>query len=67
MRLRVNGEIGDYTLPAPTIAGLLKHLGHPPERVAVERNGVLVPRAEHAQTELVDDDTLEVVTLVGGG
>jgi sulfur carrier protein len=35
--------------------------------VAVERNGDVVPRAEHAATALAEGDVLEIVHLVGGG
>jgi thiamine biosynthesis protein ThiS len=35
--------------------------------VAVEVNRQVVPRREHEQAELADGDTVEVVTLVGGG
>jgi thiamine biosynthesis protein ThiS len=42
-------------------------LGPRPEVVAVERNGRIVRRALHAETVLCVGDTLEVVTLVGGG
>ena len=50
-----------------TVADLIASLELVPEQVAVERNGVLVPRATHAATKLVDGDSLELVTLVGGG
>jgi sulfur carrier protein len=36
-------------------------------RVAVERNGEIVPKSRHAQTALAEDDRLEVVVAVGGG
>lgn len=37
------------------------------DRVAVEHNGVIVPRADWAQTVLSTGDRLEVVHFVGGG
>jgi sulfur carrier protein len=37
------------------------------KRVAVERNGDIVPRGLHAATELADGDRLEIVVAVGGG
>jgi thiamine biosynthesis protein ThiS len=46
---------------------LLRELGIPPLRVAVERNEELVPRTEYDATLLQDDDRLEIVTFVGGG
>ncbi|WP_435017286.1 sulfur carrier protein ThiS [Tundrisphaera sp. TA3] len=66
MTITLNGERRD--LPGPlTVAGLLDHLGLKPERVAVERNRDLVPRAQHQGVEIAEGDVLEVVTLVGGG
>lgn len=50
-----------------TVAGLLDELGLADQRVAVERNRDVIPRAEHTQTELGAGDRLEVVTFVGGG
>jgi len=62
----INGEA--RTVPAPaTIADLVAELGLQPGQVAVERNKVLVRRAEHPTTALVDGDRLEIVTLFGGG
>jgi len=64
--ITLNGEPKD--VPAPlTVADLLRHLGVKPEHVAVERNRDLVPRARHAAEPIAQGDTLEVVTLVGGG
>jgi sulfur carrier protein len=37
------------------------------KRIAVERNGEVVPRGRFADTQLAEGDRLEVVTLVGGG
>jgi thiazole synthase len=64
--VRLNGEARE--LPAGlTVAGLVALLELTPERVAVERNRALVPRAAHAGTAVEPGDELEVVTLVGGG
>ena len=37
------------------------------KRVAVERNGEIVPRSQYAQIDLRDGDQLEIVVAVGGG
>ena len=59
--MKVNGE--ERSLPQEgTVLGLLRELGHDPQRVAVEKNGTIVPRAA-----LTDADHLEVVCFVGGG
>jgi len=50
-----------------TLAGLLESLGLPAGRVAVERNGRIVPRERYGEILLAEGDRLEVVTLVGGG
>ena len=63
---RVNGEL--LTLPAgTTLADLLRERGWAGKRVAVERNGEIVPRSLHAQTTLAEGDVLEIVVAVGGG
>lgn len=66
MQITVNDENRDIS-PGSTIADLLNELGLRPKFVAVERNLELIPRARHAECELVENDRLEVVTLVGGG
>ena len=38
-----------------------------PQRIAVERNGEIVPRRTYGETVLQDGDVLEIVSFVGGG
>ncbi len=52
---------------AATIADLIRELDLAPEKVAVERNGAIVPRSTLAEAPLADGDTLEIVHFVGGG
>jgi thiazole synthase len=66
VKITLNGERREVPEPL-TVAGLLRHLGVKPEHVAVEVNRDLVTRRRHDQTEICEDDVLEVVTLVGGG
>ena len=66
MTIVLNGEPRD-TPASTTLAALLRELELPAQRVAVEVNQELVPRAKHESFELHDGDSLEVVTLVGGG
>jgi thiamine biosynthesis protein ThiS len=66
MRITVNGQELELQDGA-TVSALVATLSLPATRVAVERNRELVRRADHAQTTLCEGDTLEVVTLVGGG
>lgn len=50
-----------------TLSRLLDTLGLTGRKVAVERNGEIVPRSRYAITMLADGDRLEVVQFVGGG
>lgn len=50
-----------------TIRALIEHLGLAAGPVAVERNGEVVPRADHATTALAQGDVVEIVHFVGGG
>ena len=64
--MKVNGN--ERAVPAEgTVLALLKELGHDPQRVAVEKNGTIIPRAQFAEEKLTDADHLEVVCFVGGG
>lgn len=54
------------TLPR-TLADYLADAGFDSRRVAVERNGEIVPKRLYGETVLADGDTLEVVGFVGGG
>ena len=66
MRVHVNGE--DREMPeGATVGDLIRTIGADDGPVAVERNQMIVPRAEHASTVLQDGDELEVVHFVGGG
>src|SRR5438270_12566926 len=65
-QITVNQE--PQSLPEPaTVAALLDRLGFDSRRVAVEVNCLVVPRARHAEHSLRPGDTVEIVTLVGGG
>lgn len=50
-----------------TIQELLEQRGCRLDRVAVERNGQIVPKKEYPDTKILPEDTLEIVTFVGGG
>jgi thiazole synthase len=52
---------------AATIADLVRELELAPEKVAVERNGAIVPRSTLAEAALAEGDVLEIVHFVGGG
>ena len=66
MRLTINGK--EQTLDdGLTLAQLVEQLGMKSDRVAVERNREIVPRAQWGDTSLSDGDRLEIVHFVGGG
>src|SRR3954451_13429150 len=66
IEIRLNGEA--QSLPSSlTVLQLLEHFGLPSERVAVEENRVIVPKASWAAQLLSAGDQIEVVHFVGGG
>jgi len=66
LQLRINGELRSFEHVA-SVADLVRALALGGKRVAVERNGEIVPKSGHASTLLVDGDELEIVVAVGGG
>lgn len=66
MEIIVNGE-AQRLAAAFTVATLLEARGMAGKRVAVERNGEIVPKSRHADTALADGDQIEIVVAVGGG
>lgn len=51
----------------PTLMQLLKELDLQADRIALEVNGQIVPRARWPETTLANGDRLEMVHFVGGG
>ncbi len=66
MELLINGESRQFRSPL-TVGELVLALNHAGKRIAVERNGEIVPRGRHAETMLADGDRIEIVVAVGGG
>ena len=64
--LKVNGADRRF-VPPLTVQKLVGELGIEGKRIAIERNGEIVPRSRHAEVVLADGDRLEVVVAVGGG
>jgi len=62
----INGEPRSFD-HALHFEALVGHLGLTGKRIAVERNGEIVPRSQFAARELADGDRLEIVVAVGGG
>lgn len=65
-QLLINGESRAF-VSLPSVAELLADMGLTGKRLAVERNGEIVPKGRHAETRLQDGDKLEIVVAVGGG
>jgi len=62
----INGAARDFP-QAVSVAGLIKDMGLGGKRIALERNGEIVPRSRFEQQMLADGDKLEIVVAVGGG
>ena len=62
----INGETRRFDAPL-NCAELIDQLALTGKRVALERNGEIVPRSRHAQQRIADGDRLEIVVAVGGG
>ena len=67
MQVTVNGSPHMLDAAAHDVAALVRALGLEGKRIAVERNGEIVPRSRHADTRLAHGDRIEVVRAVGGG
>jgi len=66
MQLTVNGAPHSFE-QNPNLSQLLETLKLTGNRLAVERNGEIVPRSQFGETVLADGDQLEIVVAVGGG
>jgi sulfur carrier protein len=66
IEVTVNGSAQRFEAPMD-VGSLLHKLSMAGKKVAVERNGEIVPRSAHAHTLIADGDQLEIVVAVGGG
>ena len=69
MRLSINGQEREFPEldSRPLLARLVELLGMKPDRIAIERNGDIIPRSTWERVTLEGGDKLEVVQFVGGG
>ncbi|HEY4356763.1 MAG TPA: sulfur carrier protein ThiS [Acidobacteriaceae bacterium] len=69
LELELNGQRREFAelQAGDSLAALITALELKGDRIAVERNGEIVPRADWPATLLVANDRLEVVHFVGGG
>lgn len=63
--VKINGE--NLDVAGKTLQEYLDGTSFDPKRIAVERNGEIVPKAQYQETVLADGDRVEVVSFVGGG
>lgn len=66
MRATVNGNPQEITADM-SITDLIRTLGLEGRRLAVEINGDIVPRSQHAERRIEDGDVIEIVHAIGGG
>jgi sulfur carrier protein len=62
----INGAPQTFDV-APSVAELIQQMQLTGKRIAIERNGEIVPRSLFADQRLADGDKLEIVVAVGGG
>lgn len=63
--VRINGT--NLDVAGKTLAEYLTDTNYNPQRIAVEKNGEIIPRDCYGKTVFKDDDIVEVVRFVGGG
>lgn len=66
IHITINGETRQFNQPI-NIEQFVDENNLKGKRIAIERNGEIVPRSQFAEQFLADGDRLEVVVAVGGG
>lgn len=66
MNVTINGDQREIP-DGLTVSALLEHLAMRSDRVAIERNRDILPRARWDETHVQPNDCFEIVHLVGGG
>jgi sulfur carrier protein len=66
MQVIVNGSPRTVE-PAASLTELVRVLGLEGKRIAIERNGEIVPKSRYGITRVDAGDRLEIVAAVGGG
>jgi sulfur carrier protein len=67
MNIWINGNIKSLNSDVMTIAALVVALNLTGKRLAIEKNGEIVPRSQFGDVAVQDGDKLEIVGAVGGG
>jgi sulfur carrier protein len=66
IQVLVNGAARSFERPM-AVADLVAALALAGKKIAVEKNGEIVPKSAHGSTVVADGDRLEIVVAVGGG
>jgi sulfur carrier protein len=66
IEVTVNGATRAFEAPLP-LSGLIEQMALAGKKIAVEKNGAIVPRSLHQKTLVENGDQLEIVVAVGGG
>jgi sulfur carrier protein len=64
--ITINGRLQSFAAPL-TVSRAIEQLALQDKRIALERNGEIVPRSQFDAVELAHGDTIEIVVAVGGG
>lgn len=67
MKILINGNVKEFDGENMTISVLVVTLNLVGKRLAIEKNGEIVPRSQFDAAMLNDGDKLEIVGAVGGG
>ena len=65
--LSINGTVQALDTVPATVGDLVRALNLTGKRIAVERNGEIVPKGLYDRTPVAPDDRFEIVAAVGGG
>lgn len=63
--VKINGNLVDAA--GKSISEYLQMTSYDQKRIAVERNGEIVPKSKYDEVTIQEDDVIEVVSFVGGG
>jgi len=67
LTLQVNGEQRHLDVDTNSLGAVVRELGHHPKLVVVEFNGLILTPDRWEDETVQNGDSLEIVTIVGGG
>jgi sulfur carrier protein len=67
MNITINGNAKQFDSEKLTVSALVVTLNLTGKRLAIEKNGEIVPRSQFDAVNITDGDKLEIVGAVGGG